>query len=147
MTACVETHKTTSEFMHHRVDVSSDSLIDRDCDPMLARVLRSRHINKQAVSTENFLVLSGRVSNHDRTPVIRKSKKSRSAYDNASAVYVLIYKGFSSASEKKMATSASLSDLLVQSQVLLDAAVEGASCTIRELATGELVQQHKKVST
>lgn len=155
---------TVSARMNHsghtnlRVTESPALFTEGECDQMFVRMIKNSQVKlKSQPKTGCFGSEKCRASNRAQSPVRRQKHRARvhvaslameqavSATENGR--YILFYKSFASAGAKVVEQSSSLKELVIQGQMILASAVEGAVCHIKDIETGESIQQFRKMST
>ena len=155
---------TVSARMNHsghtnlRVTESPALFTEGECDQMFVRMIKNSQVKlKSQPKTEHFGSEKCKASNRPQSPVRRQKHRPRihiatSAIKDTTLAtengrYILFYKSFASAGAKEVDQSSSLKELIIQGQMILASAVEGAVCHIKDIETGESVQQFRKMST
>ena len=124
--------------------------LDGECDPMFTRMMQSLHKRvKPSPEMMCFNMARELASNCPEAP-IRKTKrlnKRTQSTSNSQGRYALFYKSFASDADDQIDLSDNLSALVVQGQIVLHNAVEGAVCYIEDLEAGTLLHRFRKMST
>lgn len=123
---------------------------DIECDPMFTRMMKSLHKSvKPSPEMECFNMSREVASNCPEAPIrkIRKTKKRTQGTSSGQGRYALFYKSFASDADDQIDLSDNLNELVVQGQIVLHNAVEGAVCYIEDLEAGVLLHRFRKMST